>query len=80
VGQKLEFLYLSAEDVRAAGGADLAATMAACEEAFRLFEAGECRELPTGKIHWNAPLSTRCALRRWAACLPNTWPSRARSR
>ncbi|HLT59113.1 MAG: ornithine cyclodeaminase family protein [Limnochordales bacterium] len=53
MSQRVEFLYLSAEDVRAAGGADMVATMAACEQAFRLFEEGQCRELPTGKIHWN---------------------------
>jgi len=49
----VEFIYLSAEDVIACGGGDLEATMAACEEAFRLFERGECKELPTGKIAWN---------------------------
>lgn len=59
VSQKIEFLYLSAEDVTAAGGADMGATMEACEEAFRLFEAGECRELPSGKIHWNGEHARR---------------------
>src|SRR5690606_11370262 len=47
VSQRVEFLYLSAEDVRAAGGADMVATMAACEQAFRLFEESQGRELPT---------------------------------
>ena len=54
-----EFIYLSAEDVIACGGGDMAATMAACEEAFRLFERGECKELPTGKIAWNGEHARR---------------------
>lgn len=53
MSQSLEFLYLSAEDVVECGGADMAATMAACEQAFRLFEAGQCQEMPVGTIHWN---------------------------
>lgn len=56
MSKKVEFLYLSQEDVRAAGGLDMKMTMEAIERAFKLLNAGQViipdkivMELPPGE-------------------------------
>ncbi len=43
LGSAVEFIYLSQEDVKAAGGLDMKMTMEAVEKAFRLLNAGQVR-------------------------------------
>ncbi len=53
MSKEVEVLWLSQSDVIAAGGLDMAATMADVEEVFRLYATGKC-VLPTKIVlHWD---------------------------
>jgi ornithine cyclodeaminase len=51
----VEFLYLSQEDVIAAGGLDMDGTLAAVEEAFRLWGQGDVVQPIKSTIRWGPP-------------------------
>jgi 2,3-diaminopropionate biosynthesis protein SbnB len=53
--QKVEFLFLSQEDVIAAGGLDMAGTMQAVEAAFRLHAEGKTILPPKPVLRWGGP-------------------------
>ena len=53
--QTVEFLYLSQEDVIAAGGLDMAGTMQAVEAAFRLHGEGKTILPPKPVLRWGGP-------------------------
>jgi N-[(2S)-2-amino-2-carboxyethyl]-L-glutamate dehydrogenase len=53
--QSVEFLYLSQEDVIAAGGLDMAGTMQAVEAAFRLHGQGQTILPPKPVLRWGGP-------------------------
>ncbi len=50
--EKVEVLWLSQSDVVAAGGLDMASTMADVEEVFRLYATGECVLPSKIVLHW----------------------------
>lgn len=52
MSQSVTFLYLQQEDVIACGGLDMAATMAAVEKAFSLYDRGEVMEPQAPVIRW----------------------------
>lgn len=56
------FLYLQQEEVKACGGLDMAATIAAVETAFRLFDQGDVMEMPLPVIHWGNRAGRRIAM------------------
>jgi ornithine cyclodeaminase len=56
------FLYLQQEEVKACGGLNMAATIAAVETAFRLFDQGEVMEVPLPVIHWGNRAGRRIAM------------------
>ena len=51
----VEFLYLSQEDVVAAGGLDMDGTLATVEEAFRLWALGDVVQPTKSTIRWGPP-------------------------
>lgn len=51
----VEFLYLSQEDVIAAGGLDMAQTVEAIEQSFRLHASGETILPPKPVLRWGGP-------------------------
>jgi 2,3-diaminopropionate biosynthesis protein SbnB len=51
----VEFLYLSQEDVIAAGGLDMDGTLATVEEAFRLWGLGDVVQPTKSTIRWGPP-------------------------
>jgi ornithine cyclodeaminase len=53
--KSVEFLYLSQEDVIAAGGLDMDGTLAAVEEAFRLWGQGDVVQPLKSTIRWGPP-------------------------
>ncbi|MGQ0668278.1 MAG: ornithine cyclodeaminase [Actinomycetota bacterium] len=53
-----EFLFLSQEDVVAAGGLDMPATIGVVEEALRLIAAGDTILPPKTTIHWSDAIDT----------------------
>ena len=53
--QKIEFLYLSQEDVIAAGGLDMRGTMQAVETSFRLHASGQTILPPKPVLRWGGP-------------------------
>jgi ornithine cyclodeaminase len=55
MSQKVEFLYLSQEDVIAAGGLDMEKTMQAIETSFRLHASGETILPPKPVLRWGGP-------------------------
>lgn len=56
------FVYLQQEQIIACGGLDIAATMAAVEHVFRLFDEGAVIDLPPSVIHWGDRMARRVAL------------------
>lgn len=55
--QKVEFLYLSQEDVIAAGGLDMDGTLATVEETFRLWGEGDYVQPIKPAIRWGPPIT-----------------------
>lgn len=55
IQKKVEFLYLSQEDVIAAGGLEMAETVKAVEAAFRLHAKGETVLPPKPVLRWGGP-------------------------
>lgn len=55
--KSVEFLYLSQEDVIAAGGLDMDGTLATVEEAFRLWGLGDVVQPTKSTIRWGPPLT-----------------------
>ncbi len=53
----VDFLYLSQEDVIAAGGLDMDGTLAAVEETFRLWGMGDYVQPTKPAIRWGPPIS-----------------------
>lgn len=53
--RSVEFLYLSQEDVIAAGGLDMDGTLATVEEAFRLWGMGDVVQPTKSTIRWGPP-------------------------
>lgn len=52
-GGPLRFRFLTLEDVVAAGGDDLPATLASCEEALRMWSMGTAKESSASAMRWN---------------------------
>src|SRR3972149_5783704 len=57
--RSLRFLYLKQEDVLAAGGLDMTATMADVEVAFSLRDYGQTKEPGSPMITWDGPHGRR---------------------